>query len=237
MKKTMLLVITLLLAGILAACNNDEADTTEPAEENAETEQDAQESVEITEEEIVDNDAVVVSINGTEVTGDKYNNIYKQLKTMLHMYGQDVSDLEMIKEETIAILTEQELIRQDALESGIEVTEEEAQQEIDKMVEQNGEEALNAMLEQYELSEDEFRKQMQDDLITIRYIESEFEVEVTDEEIKEQYNLLKEENEEIGELEEYEDFIRQNLSEQKQSAQLETRISELKEDAEIETFI
>lgn len=154
------------------------------------------------------------------------------------MYGQDTSDVDMLKEETISILVEQELIRQDAEENGIKVTEEEAQEEIDTIIETNGEEALTAMLEQYELTEDEFRTQLIDDLTTVKYIEDQFEVEVTDEEIEEQYNSLKEQSEEeIGELKEYEELIRQNISEQKQGELLEGRITELKEDAKVETLI
>lgn len=233
MKRIMLLILSLLLAVVLAACN----DKTETSKEDNNTEQEAITSVEITEEEKVDNDSVVLSINGSEVKGDKYNNIYKQYKTMLHMYGQDTSDSEKIKAETIAILTEQELIRQAAVNSGLEVTDEEAQVEVDNILEANGEDAMTTMLEEYELTEDEFLDQLKVDLLTIKYIESEFEVEVTDEEIEEQYNLLKEENEELGELEEYEEVIRQNLMQQKQGEMLEARISELKEEAKIETFI
>lgn len=238
MKKQLMLVFALLLALVLVACSDD--DTEENSNENnTDTEEQSQPEVEITEEEQAEDDAVVVNVNGSELLGDKYNNIYKQLKTMLHMYGQDTSDVDMLKDETVSILVEQELIRQDAKENGIEVTEEEAQAEIDTIVEENGEEALNAMLEQYELTEEEFLAQLIDDLTTVKYIEDQFEVEVTDEEIEEQYNLLKEqqESEEIGELAEYEELIRQNISEQKQGQLLESRIAELKEDAEIETLI
>lgn len=239
MKKRMLLIFTLVLTLMLAACGNDDADEADDSEaENENTEQQQQEEVEITEDEKVEADTVVVSINGEDVTGEQYNNIYRQLKTMYQMYGQDVSDQDMLKDETIDVLTEQELIRQDALESGIEVTEDEVQEEIDNIIETNGEEAIDTMMEEYELSEEEFRNQMMNDLVTIRYIEEEFEAEVTDEEIEEQYNQLKEESEEeIGELEEYEEMIRQSLAQQKQNELLENRISELKETAEIEAHI
>jgi len=240
MKKQLLLVLTLLMALFLAACNDDAEDkSSENANdsESADTAEQTPKEIEITEDEQADAESAVVSVNGNEITGDKYNNIYKQLKTMLHMYGEDVSDLEMLKEETVAILVEQELIRQDATESGIEVTEDDAQAEIDTIIDTNGEEALTAMLEQYELTEDEFRNQLTDDLITIKYIETEFDVEVTEAEIEEQYNLIKEQEEEVGELEEYEEQIRQSISEQKQGELLETRITELRENAEIETLI
>lgn len=234
MKKRILLITALFLTLLLAACNNDD---TEKADDNKDTEEQATETVEISDEEKVDNDSVVLNINGTEINGAKYNNVYKQYKTMLHMYGQDVSDSDMLKDETVLILTEQELIRQDALDSGIEVTEEDAQDEIDNIIETNGEEAIQTMLEEYDLSEEQFREQLMDDLLMVRYIESEFTVEVTDEEVEEQYNQMKEQSEEVGELQEYEELIRQSVMEQKQREMLEARIEELKEEAEIETLI
>lgn len=234
MKKRILLITALFLTLLLAACNNDD---TEKADDNKDTEEQATETVEISDEEKVDNDSVVLNINGTEINGAKYNNVYKQYKTMLHMYGQDVSDLDMLKDETVLILTEQELIRQDALDSGIEVTEEDAQEEIDNIIKTNGEEAIQTMLEEYDLSEEQFREQLMDDLLMVRYIESEFTVEVTDEEVEEQYNQMKEQSEEVGELQEYEELIRQSVMEQKQREMLEARIEELKEEAEIETLI
>lgn len=226
----MLLLLTLLLALILAACGGDDA---EPEEQKETTEVD----VEITEEELVDEQFVVANINGSEITGDKYNNIYRQLKTMLFMYGQDVDDLDMLKDETLAILTDQELIRQDAEESGVEVTEEEAQEEWDIMIAANGEEAIETLLEQYGLTEEEFLNQLKDDLLTVKYIEKEFVVEISDEEVEEQYELLKEQHENIGEFAEYEEMIRRNLTEMKQSELLDERLNELKENAEIETYI
>lgn len=235
MKKKMLLMFTLVLTLMLAACGNDDAEKAD--EPVAQDEAQQQKEVEITEDEKIDADTVVVSINGNDLTGEQYNNIYRQLKTMYHMYDQDVSDLDKLKNETIDIITEQELIRQEAVDSGIEVSEEDAQKEMNRIIEQNGEEALDELLEEYELSEEEFRTQLTNDLITIKFIEEEFAVEVTAEEVEEQYNLLKEENEEVGELEEVEAMIRQSLTEQKQSELLENRIAELKEEAEIETHI
>lgn len=232
MKKQLLLLLTLLLAFVLAACNNDEAE--EEANEDANITEEAPQEVEITEEEKADTDAAVVNVNGTEILGDKYNDVYKQLKTM---YGQEITDLDALKDETTEVLINQELIIQDAEERGIQATEEDVQKEIDNMVETNGEDALTSILEQSELSEDEFRKQLNDTLTFVKYIESEFTVEVEDEEVEEQYEQLKEQNEEIGELAEYEDMIRQNIVDQKQAQMLEERIAELKEDAEIEKFI
>lgn len=239
MKKKVLLISAILLALFLAACGDgeDKATESESVEDNINLDQQEPEKVQITDEEVLEDDADVVSIDGNAVQGNKYNNIYRQLKTMYQMYGQAVSDVDALQQETIDILTEQELIRQDAVDIGIEVTEEEAQEEMDTITEVNGEEALEAMLTEYEMTEEQFLEQLMDDLLTIRYIESEFEIEVTDEEIEEQYSLLQEEQEDVGELGEYEESIRQALMEEKQNEMLDKRIEELKEEAEIEVLI
>ena len=226
-------MITLLSALLLVACNDKDKADTNAGEGGV----DQSPAVEIKAEEIVDSQEVILKVNDTEIYGNKYNNVYKQVKTMLHMQGQDVSDLDLLKEETINILTDQELIRQDALASGIEVTEEEVQDEIDTIIETSGEEAIKMMLEEYEMTDEEFRAQLMEDMITIKYMESELQVEVTDEEVEEYYELLKEEYEDIGELEENESLIREALSLEKQGQLLNERISELKENAEIEVLI
>ena len=240
MKKQLMLIVAILLALLLAACGNDDAEEANSNEEETnviEGQPEAPAEMEITDDEKADEESAVVSVNGTEILGDKYNNIYQQLKSMLHMNGQDTTDLEMLKSETVAILVERELIRQDATEMGIEVGEDEVQAEIDNLIEQHGEEAVDTMLEQNNLSEEDFKSQLGDDLVTLKYIETEFEVEISDEEVQEVYDMLKEQSEELGELEEYEEVIKQNLSQEKQREMLDTRVNELKESAEVETLI
>jgi len=223
---------------------NEEEATTKQTEETeneeeatSEQSEQAQGSVEVTEEEKVDEDTAVVDINGTEITGNKYNTMYSQVKTLINSYGQDTSDQDMLKDQTIAVLVEQELIKQDASDKGIEVTEEETQEELNTMIEQVGEEQYQAVLDQTQLTEDEFKNQLQNDLITQKYIDEEIEYEITDEEIEENYELLKENNEELGELEEVEGQIRELLSQQKETEQLQAKLEDLRENAEIETLI
>lgn len=179
----------------------------------------------------------MVSVNGNEIKGDHYNSVYTRVKTMLYNYGQDVSDLDVIKEQTITLLIDEELIRQDAADKGIEVTEEKAQTELEAIKEETGEEQYNNMLEQFQMNDEEFREQLINDLTTVQYMDEQFDIEVTDEEIKAYYDKLKEQNEKIGELSEVEDRIESALYSQKQSEQLQVKVEELRKDAEVETLI
>lgn len=236
-KQWMILILTLsALFVALAACSNDDEEAADNDTENNEAAQEQQE-LEFTDEEKVENDTPVVTVNGEELLGQDYNPIYRQIKTMMHQYGQDVSDTDAVKDQTLNVLVEQELIKQDAIEKGIEVTEEEAQERIDEMVETGGEEQYADALEQFGLSEEEFKEQIMNDLYTVKYVDQELDVEVTDEEVKEVYDTQKEQNEELGEFEEYEEMIRQSLIDQKQGEQLQARVAELTEEAEVEHLI
>ena len=155
----------------------------------------------------------------------------------MYQYGQDVSNLDMIKDQTVSILVEQTLIKQDAENEGIKVTDEEVQEELVSIKETSGEDQFTTLLEQLQLSEDEFKEQLTGELVTRKYMDSEFEVEVTDKEVQEYYDQLKEQNGEIGKLEEVEGQIKDVLTNEKQSEQLRTRIDELKENAEVENVL
>ncbi|MFC4024772.1 SurA N-terminal domain-containing protein [Oceanobacillus longus] len=235
MKKLLMILITLTVIISLAACGDDETEESENTEDNTTSEQ-AQQELEITEEEKLDEDTSVAVVNGEEINGVDYNPIYSQVKTTMYQYGQDVSDHELIKNQTVDILVEQALIKQDAEKEGIEVTEEEAQEELNTIKETSSEEEFTALLDQYKMTEEDFQKQLMDDLITIKYVD-EFEAEVSDEEIQEYYDQLKGQNEEIGELEEVEGQIKEILVNEKQSEQLRAKVEELKKDAEVETVL
>ncbi len=247
MKKLILLGFALTLAIVLAACNddsskeskdNEQEDSAQTEESAAGENEQAQQSTEITEEEKLDPEKAVVSVNGTEVMGDSYNSVYSMLKTQMAGSGQDVSDTEVVKEQAVNVLIEQQLIRQEAETLGLEVTDEEVQSEFDTIKEENGEQ-LTAVLDQFQLSEDDFKRQLADDLITNKYVESELDIKVTDEEVEEYYNKLKEQSgdQEVGKLEDLEPTIKNQITQQKTATELQSKVAELKEDAEVETLI
>ncbi|MFC3040176.1 SurA N-terminal domain-containing protein [Virgibacillus xinjiangensis] len=236
MKKLLMITLALAFAVVLAACGGEDAAEEGNQETPESTSEQAQESVEVTEKEKVDETESVAKVNDAEVTGEKYNPIYMQVKTTMQQSGQDISDHEKIKELTLDLLVDQELILQDAERAGIEVTEEEVDQQYKQIEEQSGDQ-LPTMLEQFQLTEEQFKDQLNNDLITSKYMESELNVEVTDQEVQEMYDQLTEQSEEVGELKELEEPIRQQLRTQKEQEQLKAKVEELKEDADVETLI
>jgi|SRR5699024_1591778 len=235
MKKFLLLIVTASLAITLAACGADSADEENQGEENVAEQANAE--VEVTEDEKVDDEEVVVNINDAGVKGTQYNLIYAQTKMQMHQFGQDINDLDSIKENTLEELIAQELVKQDAKEQGVEVSDEEVQTEFDNFKEEN-EEELQSYLDEFELTEETFKDQLFFSLVLDKYLDEQIEVdEVSDEEAKEMYDNLKEQNEEIAEYDELEDDIKSSLENQQAQEKLQVKLEELKESADIEKLI
>lgn len=238
MKRLMMFLATISLAFVLAACGNQKSDKNDhdPAG-NPETEEAGNQEVEFTDDEKLSEDTIVANINDVEVTGEMYNLIYVQTKIQLDQSGQDVSNLEYVKELTIDGLINQEIIRQDAKKAGIVVTDEELNSEFEAIKSDN-EERFQAFLERYHLTEQAFKDQLLFALTHDKYIESELPpIEVTDEEVEEAYDEIKKDNEDIAKLEDVEEQLKTEMIIQKEQESLQKRIEELKEQASIEKFM
>ncbi|WP_217587318.1 SurA N-terminal domain-containing protein [Lentibacillus saliphilus] len=233
MKKWTVLILLSMMFLVLAACSdNDEAEQDHADKDNG---SEANAPVEISDEEKVDASKTVLTINGTEIKGKAYNAVYVQVKTL---YGANITDTAQLKELTIELLTQQELINQDASKLGIKVTEEEAEEELKTYKEKNADQ-FQAVLDRFQLSEEAFKEQMTGDLLREKYIDDQFDVNVTDEEIKAFYDQQFEEQdgENIPKLEDVRNQIKEGLKSQKEQSKVQERVNVLKEDAEIEVLI
>src|SRR5690625_5450758 len=87
--------------------------------------------------------------------GSKYNPAYRERKELENLStGPDQEiDKEQIKEITLEGLIGQELINQEAKELGIEVTDEDIEEEIEMIESQEGD-VLDSLLEQFDRSEE-----------------------------------------------------------------------------------
>lgn len=229
-RKLILILIFSSIFMLLAACGDNDKKEEEEAEGTTETEE--REPLEFSDEELVDEESPVVKVNGEEINGNNYNQIYRQIKTMMYQFGQDVSETDAIKEQVISMLVDQEILNQDAKEKDITVTAEEADEELEKVKEQAGDQ-FTTILEQYDMTEEEFKNQLVNELTTSKYVSQEISDEITDAEINEFYDQMKEENEEIPELDE----VKEEITSMLQGEKLQKRIEELKEKAEIEELI
>lgn len=224
----------------LAACGNDDKDNNEQ-EEGSQQEEAAQapEPLEFSDKEFKDEDETVVVVNGEEIQGNAYNTAYSVVKSIMHQSGQDTKDTEALQQETINFLVEQELITKEAAEAGVKVDDNEVEKELNAVKETNGEEQFAKTLEDIHLTEEQFKQQLKYNITTVQYMEEAFETEVTDEEVQEMYDGLKEQagDQEIQELDEIRDQIENMIVQQKQQEQYAAKVNELKESAEIEELV
>lgn len=220
MKKILLSILTISLLTILVACDNDTSDN------NSDTTN-------------KDNDDIVVRINDTEVKEEQYNAVYTQLEQQMDDTGQGVSDEDHLKDITMSVLVDQELIKQESEKLGIEISEDEIETEFENVKSQVGEDEFPTVLEDNKLTEETFKSQLSYELIREKYILSEFpDLVVSDEEMEEHYEQAKEvQGDEIPDFEDVKDQIKADLSQEKQGEAIEAKVQELEKKADIEKFI
>src|SRR5699024_5375912 len=83
-----------------------------------------------------------------------------------------------------------------------------------------------------------FKDQLSFSLVLDKYLDEQIKIdEVSDEDAKEMYDNLKEQNEEIADYEELEGDIKKSLENQQTQEKLQANLEELKESADIEQLI
>lgn len=222
---------------LLAACGNDDA-ADDKKDKTEEAGQAPMEDMEMSDEEKMKDDEVVVKINGQDIKGDQYNEIYPQIKMQASTMGQEVEQ-DQLKDQTVESLIGQELLRQDVEKKGKEVPEEEIDEQIEEMKAQ-GDEQYEAILEQNNLTEETIRDEVAFALKFEKYAETEFtDIEPTDEEVKELYDQLKEQGQgqDVPEFKEIEDQIKAQIEQDKTNEKAQERVEELKEKADIKEMI
>jgi uncharacterized lipoprotein YehR (DUF1307 family) len=224
-KKYKFVLAALVIAVLLVACGKSE-------ENKPDAEQETGVDLEIKDEEKVPEDDVVAVVNGEDVFGKTYNLVYAQLKMFAGQFGEEV-DTDEIKEATIDSLIDRQILMQEASNKGIEVSKETADSEFATLKSEN-EENLNNLLEQFQMTEETFKEQLQFELTLTEYRDKAITVSVTDEEIEEQYKKAKEGNDDIPELNEIKEELKGNIEEQKRDEALQKKIDEVREKAKIE---
>ncbi|MDY0410397.1 SurA N-terminal domain-containing protein [Virgibacillus soli] len=230
MKKTYLLLIAVLFAVVLTACNSDK-------DKEKDTKQADMEKLEVTDAEKVANDKVVLEVNDEKVNGNKYNTAYIQTKMRLYQIGQDIDDLEQVKDKTLDELIAQELLRQEIENKGFSVSNKDVDAEYEAIKKENGDQ-LKAYLKEFSMTEDDFKEQVKYSLALEKYLDKEVKTpKVSDKEIKDMYDKLKENNDDIPEYKDVADIIKEQLEQQKKEEELKTIIDALEEKAEVKKLI
>ena len=175
MKKTnKILAIMLASSMFLAACDNQATnnETTSNKTETTETEKDTKKedksnNKESKEAEKLPDDAVAL-VNGETLTKDQY-------KDEMSFYASYLASSQGAKNQVVGMMVKDKLTFDDAQKNGIEVSDKEVSdqfmQTVDNIEKQNGKGAFDEMLEDYNMTADQFKDVIKKDILYTKHQE------------------------------------------------------------------
>lgn len=251
MTKKKILLSGLILFSIfaLAACGGNGNDEKAKENKSEEIEQEETEVREAMDIEDLDADEAILMINSEEVTRGEFEAQFERTKQMVsQQYGVDLEAEENamlipeLQHQTLEKLIGQRVLTQKAESEGMEITEEQIDENISMLKEQfGGEEGFQEALEADNLTEEDLEKLVYEELLISQLFEAELNLgdfEITDKEIDTfyaQYQVsMEQQGEEVLPLEEVKDQITQQLQQQKSQEEQQNYITELVNDSDVE---
>jgi hypothetical protein len=230
------------LLAVAACSDSEEEGNGDPAEENPLEQEGMPEQPDL--EGIPD---VVAVVNGNEILREDFVTAYEaqfeQFAMQAQMTGEEI-DEDQLKEQTAESLVDNELLVQEADSRGFEATDEDMDETLEELAQQQGLESaddfMDALAEQG-MEEGEVRSQLEVQVKLEQLVEDEAgDVEPTEEELRELYEQIEAQQEQMGEGEELPPFdeIRPELEEQaaaeNEGEAIQALIGDLREGADVD---
>jgi len=251
LKKKIITVLLIMGMGllVLTACGDGDTDNNDNAEGNGDATGQVPEATEEIDPDDYEDDDVLVRINDEEVLFSEFEEEFERNKLAAsQQYGIDLDSEEgavmipQIQQQAIESLISQNVMLQEAENQGIDVSDEDVEENIANLTEQfGGEEGLEEAMEAEGLDDESLRAFLRDNLMIENLFSQNLnlnDIEVTGEEKEAYYAQLEESWEEQGQervpFEEVEEQITQQLQQQKQQEMQMEYLEELTEDSEIE---
>ena len=189
----------------------------------------------------------VAEVNGTEISKDEFVTVfqgqYQQMTMQAQMTGQPV-DENQLKSQTLEGLVGSELLRQEAVERGLEVSDAEVDTALAGFAEANqaSEDEFFAAMGEQGLDRDAVMEQIEKQLLVDKLIVDEYgEFSATDQEIEAAYEQLVQQQAMSGgqaggglpPLEQVRGEVEQQLVAEQQAQAMQTLSEELREDADV----
>ncbi|HMO78101.1 MAG TPA: SurA N-terminal domain-containing protein [Candidatus Paceibacterota bacterium] len=136
----------------------------------------------------------VVKVNGVAITKGDYQSSYEQLSNMTAAQGADLTDvavMESLKTQTIDTLVNAELLRQAAVEEGLEATTEDVDTRFNEIRENlGGAEVLAARMAEFGVTEAALRRDIENEFLIQQLFDLKiFDlIEVSDQEVQDLYD-------------------------------------------------
>lgn len=246
MRKKWIVGLSLMLfVLVLAACGGDESKT---KEEEAAEDSDVSSLEDMPEPDLEDIPNVVAEVNGEEISKEEfeanYQGQFQEAAIQSQMAGEEV-DQDQLKEQTVDNLIGQKLLIQGANSGDFDSPQKEIDKILDELVEQNGLESKDeffAALEEQDVSEEEVMSQLALQVKVNQFIASETDVsEPTDEELEEFYDQIVAQQKQMEEdseedtptFDELKPDLVEHVKSQKEAEEVQTLITNLREDADV----
>lgn len=248
-----LAALTLTTALAVTGCSGDQAATSGASDgggESAASDGGGQSAVgeqAAPEADLSDVPDVVATVNDEQITKDEFAAVYEsqlqQAAAQQQTTGEEV-DQTALKEQVANQLVDNLLLQQGAEHAGVEATDEDIDAMLEQIAQQNGlgsaDEVVSA-LEQQGMSEEEVREDAATQVKLTAYVEQEADIqEPSEEELKEQYDAMLEQQEEAGgdtsqvpSFEEVRDQLAQQSVSQQQNEAAASLAKELRESGDV----
>ncbi|WP_096199653.1 SurA N-terminal domain-containing protein [Bacillus sp. FJAT-45350] len=247
-KKVIMTITASALVVGLAACGGDE----QGSEATEGTELETEEVVEVSGEANTDAlPEVIATVNGEEIMKTNFEQQLEATKMQYQMQGYDFEEAEdgaemlgMIQQQVVDNLITQTVLLQMVNDKGFEAEESEVDAELEQIMAQaqiGTKEELEMALEQDQLTLAEFREQLAAQVKVDKYFATiSSEITVTEEEIEENYNAMKEMyegEEEVPEFDELRAQIEDSLINERANQEISQLLEEIKAESDIEILI
>ncbi|QOY35417.1 SurA N-terminal domain-containing protein [Anaerobacillus isosaccharinicus] len=183
----------------------------------------------------------VAIVNGEEISEQQFVNQLEQVKMSYQQQGIEIDEENevLIKNHVLDQLVNTTLIVQAATEEGFSPSNDEVQAELDQIRGQyDSDEEFNTILEQNNLDLTTFENEITYQLSINRYVADKIEEPLVSEvEIKERYDLYKQQTEEMPELEEIEAQLKEEIKNEKNQASIGELVERLRNESQIEILI
>lgn len=248
MKKTWLLMVVLLTAFALAACGEKEDSKKNSEKENSEPDH-SEVDQDLPEADLDNIPDIVAEVNGEEILKENfinaYENRFQQEIMQAQMSGENADDIdqELLKEEVIDLVIGQYLLMQEASNTIKDASEEYINEAIDLLLEQRGletKEDLLASFEEQGVNEEDFMSKIVIQAKLNQFVDDiSKDIELTEDEVKDTYETLKIEQEQLDSEDEFPAFdevessLESQIIDQKAGEKTIDLIEELRKSADI----
>lgn len=257
LNKTWLLSFSLAVSlSVIAACGGVDESGEENIEESATQEEEpadleggeSAEQLEIPEPDLEGIPDVVAEVNGKEITKEEFETTFaghfQQAAMQSQMTGEEV-DQDQLKEQITETMIGTELLIQEANSRSFNVSEDDIEKILNRLVEENGLESKDefiAALEEQGVDEEEVMSQLETQVKIDQLIASESgdgDIEPKDEELKELYDQMVVQQEQMGEEAEIPSFdemkpdLIEQVKSQKGAEVSQTLVERLRKDADV----